>query len=140
MAGPLDGVHVLEVANYLAAPACGALMADLGADVVKVEPPNGDVYRGNRTRRPGETVSFGFVQDNRGKRSITLDLEHPSARDVIARLAARSDVFLTNLIPPRLERFGLTFEAVSAAQPLDRLHPAHGVRPDGSGCPSLGLR
>ncbi len=117
MAGPLDGVQVLEVANYLAAPACGALMADLGADVVKVEPPNGDVYRGNRTRRPGETVSFGFVQDNRGKRSITLDLEHPSARDVIARLAARADVFLTNLIPHRLERFGLTFEAVSAAQP-----------------------
>lgn len=117
MAAPLEGLRVLEVANYLAAPACGALMADLGADVVKVEPPDGDVYRANRTRRAGETVGFGFVHDNRGKRSITLDLERPRAREVALRLAAGSDVFLTNLVPVRLERFGLTFEAVREAQP-----------------------
>jgi crotonobetainyl-CoA:carnitine CoA-transferase CaiB-like acyl-CoA transferase len=117
MAGPLDGVRVLEVANYLAAPACGAVMADLGADVVKVEPPDGDVYRANRTRRAGEAVGFGFVHDNRGKRSITLDLARPRAREVVARLAAQSDVFLTNLVPARLDRFGLTFEAIRDVQP-----------------------
>ena len=117
MAGPLDGVRVLEVANFLAAPSCAALMADLGADVVKVEPPDGDVYRGNRTRRPGETVSFGFAHDNRGKRSIVVDLEQPEAPGVVARLAARSDIFITNLVPRRLERFGLTFESISAVQP-----------------------
>ncbi|NIR61565.1 MAG: CoA transferase, partial [Gammaproteobacteria bacterium] len=117
MAGPLDGVRVLEVANFLAAPACAAVMADLGADVVKVEPPDGDVYRGNRTVRPGETMNFGFAQDNRGKRAITLDLDQPRAREVVSRLAARADVFVTNLTPPRLERFGLGFEELRADQP-----------------------
>jgi crotonobetainyl-CoA:carnitine CoA-transferase CaiB-like acyl-CoA transferase len=74
MAGPLDGIRVIEVANYLAAPTCAALMADLGAEVVKVEPPNGDIYRGHRTMRPGDPISYPFAVDNQGKRSITMDL------------------------------------------------------------------
>lgn len=117
MAGPLDGIRVVEVANYLAAPASAALMADLGADVVKVEPPNGDVYRGHRTFQEGDPVSYPFAVDNRGKRSMTLDLNNPEAGAVVKRLAAGADVLVTNLTPNRLRRYGLTFEEVRAAAP-----------------------
>ena len=117
MAGPLDGIRVIELANYLAAPAAAALMADLGANVVKIEPPDGDVYRGHRTLRPGDPISFSFAVDNRGKRSMTLDLGHPEARDVVLRLASQADVFVTNLTPQRLRRYGVTFEDVSAVAP-----------------------
>jgi len=117
MAGPLEGIRVIELANYLAAPASAALMADLGADVVKIEPPDGDVYRGHRTVREGDPISFPFAVDNRGKRSMTLDLESPDARDVVKRLAAQADVLVTNLTPGRLRRYGLTYEEVRAAAP-----------------------
>jgi len=117
MAGPLDGIRVVEVANYLAAPACAALMADLGADVVKIEPPDGDVYRGHRTLREGDPISFPFAVDNRGKRSLTLDLGNPEARDVVLRMAAQADVLVTNLTPGRLRRYGLSFGDVHAAAP-----------------------
>ena len=117
MAGPLDSVRVIELANYLAAPASAALMADLGADVVKIEPPDGDVYRGHRTLREEDPISFSFAVDNRGKRSMTLDLGHPEARDVVLRLASQADVFVTNLTPQRLSRYGVTFEDVSAVAP-----------------------
>ena len=117
MAGPLEGVRVIELANYLAAPASAALMADLGADVVKIEPPDGDVYRGHRTLREEDPISFSFAVDNRGKRSMTLDLGHPEARDVVLRLASQADVFVTNLTPQRLSRYGVTFEDVSAVAP-----------------------
>ena len=80
MADPLDGVRVIELANYLAAPACAALMADMGASIVKVEPPDGDVYRGHRTMRAGDPISYALAVDNRGKRSMTLDLDQPRAR------------------------------------------------------------
>jgi crotonobetainyl-CoA:carnitine CoA-transferase CaiB-like acyl-CoA transferase len=117
MAGPLDGVRVIELANYLAAPACAALMADLGADVVKIEPPDGDVYRGHRTLGEEDPISFSFAVDNRGKRSMTLDLERPEAREVVQRLVGQADVFVTNLTPRRLHRYGVTFENVSAVAP-----------------------
>ena len=117
MLGPLDGVRVIEVANYLAAPACAALMADLGADVVKVEPPDGDIYRGHRTVRPGDPVSYSFAVDNRGKRSVTLDLGHPRGPEVVRRLCRGADVLVTNLTPQRLRRYGLTFEEVAAEAP-----------------------
>jgi len=117
MPGPLDGIRVIEVANFLAAPACGALMADMGADVVKVEPPDGDVYRGHRTLREGDPISYAFAVDNRGKRAMTLDLERPGASAVLLRMCAQADVLITNLTPGRLRRFGLTFEDVAAVAP-----------------------
>ncbi len=117
MAGPLEGIRVVEVANYLAAPAAAALMSDLGADVVKVEPPDGDVYRGHRTVRDGDPVSFPFAVDNRGKRSMTLDLGNPEAGAVVRRLASQADVLVTNLTPGRLRRYGLTYEDVREAAP-----------------------
>jgi crotonobetainyl-CoA:carnitine CoA-transferase CaiB-like acyl-CoA transferase len=119
MEGPLTGVRVLEVANWLAAPAGCALLADFGAEVVKVEPPNGDPYRGFQPQAYGYQVSFNFAfeLDNRGKRGMTLNLEQPQARDVLYRLVTEADVFVTNLLPQRRERYGLTYQELTQHRP-----------------------
>jgi crotonobetainyl-CoA:carnitine CoA-transferase CaiB-like acyl-CoA transferase len=118
MTAPLSGIRVLEVANWLAAPAAGALLADLGADVIKVEPPEGDVFRGFLLRSMGYThdfaTNYAFQLDNRGKRSVTVALDKPGGPELVRRLAAGSDVFLTNLIQGRRVRYGLTWEDVRA--------------------------
>jgi crotonobetainyl-CoA:carnitine CoA-transferase CaiB-like acyl-CoA transferase len=114
MSAPLDGVRVIEVANWLAAPAATALMADLGADVIKVEPPGGDVFRGFPIRSLGYNYDFplnpAYELDNRGKRSITVDLEKPGGPELVRRLAAGCDVFLTNLVQRRRTRYGLAYD------------------------------
>ncbi len=111
MAAPLDGIRVLEVANWLAAPAASALMADLGADVIKVEPPAGDIYRGFVLRSMGYDYDFAtnyaFQLDNRGKRSITIALDQPGGPELVKRLATDCDIFLTNLVQERRVRYGL---------------------------------
>ena len=121
MAAPLDGIKVLEVANWLAAPAAAALMADMGADVIKIEPPTGDIFRGFVLRSIGYDFDFptnyGFEVDNRGKRSVVVDLDKPGGADLVRRLAADCDIFLTNLVQRRRKRYGLTFEDVIAANP-----------------------
>ena len=121
MAAPLDGIKVLEVANWLAAPAAAALMADMGADVVKVEPPTGDIFRGFVLRSIGYDFDFphnyAFEVDNRGKRSIVVDLDKPGGPELVRTLAADCDVFLTNLVQRRRVRYGLTFAEVKAANP-----------------------
>lgn len=112
MAAPLDGIRVLELANWVAVPAATALMADLGAEVIKIEPPEGDVYRGVVLRSFGYDFDFktnyAFQTDNRGKRSITVDLDKPGGAALVRRLAANVDIFLTNLIQTRQARYGLT--------------------------------
>ncbi len=121
MAAPLDGIKVLEVANWLAAPAAAALMADMGADVIKIEPPTGDIFRGFVLRSIGYDFDFptnyGFEVDNRGKRSVVVDLDKPGGADLVRRLAADCDIFLTNLVQRRRTRYGLTFDDVIAANP-----------------------
>lgn len=121
MAAPLDGIRVVEVANWLAAPAATALMADLGADVIKVEPPGGDIFRGFVLQSLGYSHPFplnvAFQLDNRGKRSITVDLDKPGGSDLVKELAATADVFLTNLVQRRRVRYGLTYEDVRAVNP-----------------------
>lgn len=118
---PLAGIRVLEVANWLAAPAAGALLADLGADVLKIEPPEGDVFRAYRMTSMGYThafdVNYAFECDNRGKRSMTVALDRPGGPELVRRVAARVDVLLTNLIQPRCVRYGLTWEEVRAVNP-----------------------
>lgn len=118
MAAPLDGIRVLEVANWLAAPAATALMADLGADVIKVEPPAGDVYRGFILRSTGYNhdfaTNYAFELDNRGKRSVTVDLDKPGGPELVRRLAAGCDVFVTNLVQRRRARYGLAEPDVRA--------------------------
>lgn len=114
----LEGVRVLEVATWIAVPACGALLADLGATVVKVESPTGDVWRAT-TRRQGTGFpgNPAFQVDNRGKQSIAVNLETAGGRDVVRRLLAQSDVFTTNLVSRRRQRYGLTYDEVATLNP-----------------------
>src|SRR3954452_7316441 len=120
MPSALDGVRVVEVASWMAAPGATAILADLGADVVKVEPLRGDAMRGV-TRQPqlpsGETIDTSFEVDNRGKRSIAVALNHPEAADLLRRLVARADVFVNNLLLRRQRRFGLDADALLAVNP-----------------------
>jgi crotonobetainyl-CoA:carnitine CoA-transferase CaiB-like acyl-CoA transferase len=108
---PLDGIRVVELASYVAAPGAGALLADLGADVIKAEVPQGEIYRHSAPRFAGFKSDFPeaphFQMDNRGKRSLALDLSQSAARDAFARVLDGADVFLTNMLPQRLERHGL---------------------------------
>ena len=120
MAGPLTGIKVVEVANFLAVPCCAALMADMGADVIKVEPLAGDPYRwmsSDGTYGFEFPINYAFEMDNRGKRGISLDLNKPEASDIVRKLTSKADVFVTNLLPRRLEKFSLTYEQISADNP-----------------------
>jgi len=121
MPAPLDGIHVLEVANWLAAPAAAALMADLGAEVIKVEPPEGDAFRAYQMSSQGYDYEFAgnyaFELDNRGKRSVTVALDKPGGPELVKRLALDADVFITNLVQTRRERYGLTVDDVRAVNP-----------------------
>ena len=109
--GALDDITVLELANWVAGPSAGAIFADMGADVVKVEPLGGDSMR-NRLRQPtlpegAPSTDFPFHLDNRGKRSIAVDLADPRGGELVRDLVERADVVITNLLPGRLDRFGL---------------------------------
>ena len=118
MTKPLDGIRVLEVASWLAAPSCAALMADMGAQVIKVEPPAGDTYRRLFTDLLGEDfVHPSFQFDNRGKRGVCVDLEDAEGLELVHGLAARCDVFITNLTRARLERYQLTDEDIHKIAP-----------------------
>ncbi len=118
MAGPLEGIRVLEVASWLAAPSCAALMADMGASVIKVEPPGGDAYRRTLQGLFGEDfIHPSFQFDNRGKRGVCVNLESAEGLELVYRLARDADVFITNLTAPRLARYRLTDKDVHALSP-----------------------
>ena len=121
MGGPLDDITVLEIANWVAAPSAGALMADMGANVIKVEPLSGDSMRG-KLRQPAvpegtATTDIPFQLDNRGKRSIAVDLNEPRGGELVRELAAKADVIITNLLPGRLKKYGLAADQVCAGNP-----------------------
>ncbi len=115
MSLPLEGVRVVEYAQYVAGPLCGVLLADLGADVVKAEPPTGDGYRHVLPAAPG--VGRYFVPLNRGKRSIVVDLKSGEGLATSARLLGSADVVVHNFLPDRERRFGLEWEQLHAAKP-----------------------
>ncbi|MDA1349281.1 MAG: CoA transferase [Chloroflexi bacterium] len=106
---PLDGVRVLEIANVIAGPNTGRLLADMGAEVVKLEPPQGDISR------PGGSPKFYYYSIN--KRSVCVDAKDPKGREVVQRLAARADVFVENMRPGASDRVGV------GQADLDRLNP-----------------
>ena len=116
MPKPLAGIRVIELANFIAGPLAGTLLADMGADVIKVEPPQGDMGRATPPIRNGESVSF--VALNRNKRSLVLDLKRPEAIEILLKLAGKSDVFLEAYRPGALDKLGLGAAAVKAVQPL----------------------
>lgn len=112
---PLEGVRVLEAATFVSAPFGALMLSDLGAEVVKVEPPRGDPYR--RFGRPDTPVSPEFYNVNRGKRTVALDLKTPEGIAEFRRLAAESDVLLANWRPGMGARLGLGDEVLAADNP-----------------------
>src|ERR1035437_8758698 len=108
MDGPLTGFKVLEVAQWWFVPAAGAVLADWGADVIKIEHPvTGDPMRGLAAMGLGSkegNVDFMMQQSNRGKRSVALDIATPGGRDLLYRLARDSDVFVTSFLPDARRR------------------------------------
>jgi len=119
MPGPLAGIRVVELGLWVAGPSAGGVLADWGAEVVKIEPPSGDPFRGLYLSVAGVALPANppFELDNRGKRSVCLDLARPEARAVAAALLERADVFVTNARPAALERAGLDWPTVSARHP-----------------------
>ncbi|MFV9633422.1 CaiB/BaiF CoA transferase family protein [Mycobacterium neumannii] len=118
MAGPLEGVRVVELGVWVAGPAAAGILADWGADVVKIEPPTGDPARlfGKMLGVDGD-VSPPFEMDNRGKRSIVLDMTTADGRAKARELIEGADVFVTNVRPGALARMGLDFAALATHNP-----------------------
>ena len=117
---PLAGVRVVELATFIAAPCCARYLADLGADVIKVERPRGDDLRYtavNEGRPFGDAEDTSFTLENTGKRCITLDTKSAAGREALEKLIAQSDVFLTNWRQPALERAALDYESLKAKYP-----------------------
>jgi crotonobetainyl-CoA:carnitine CoA-transferase CaiB-like acyl-CoA transferase len=104
--GPMHGIHVVELAAWVAAPAATAILADWGAEVVKVEPLEGDPARG-MVSMGVEGINPPFEIDNRGKRSVGLDVRTPDGRDLLLQFIGRADVFVTNIRPGVVEEWGL---------------------------------
>jgi formyl-CoA transferase len=119
LSGPLAGLRVVEVTTTWAGPMCGCLLADFGADVVKVEHPEGEIARRVPPPLPGTDppLSFMHATVNRNKRSLALDLHLPEAREIALRLARRADVFVENFRPGALARFGLDYASVRGVRP-----------------------
>ena len=114
-AAALDGLRVLDVTQFMAGPFCTMILADLGADVVKIEPPAGDATRQMAGTAGIESPSFNAV--NRGKRSLVLDLKHPDAQRVVRHLARSADIVVENYRPGVMQGFGLDYPALSAINP-----------------------
>jgi len=114
--GPLAGVKVLDLTSVLMGPYATQIFADLGADVIKIEGPAGDT---TRFIPPGPDPSRGamFINVNRGKRSLALDLKQPSARDAVLRLAKDADVFIHSMRAQAIARLGLDYAALAEANP-----------------------
>lgn len=115
-AAPLQGVRVLEVGNYIAGPFCGMQLADLGADVIKIESPQGgDIVRQTGPFKNGQSGTFARI--NRNKRSLALDLKDARGKSVVERLARRADVMIENLRPGAMARLGLDYSALKRLNP-----------------------
>jgi crotonobetainyl-CoA:carnitine CoA-transferase CaiB-like acyl-CoA transferase len=111
----LDRVRVLDFTTTIAGPHCTRLLADLGADVVKIESPDGDLMRTRPPLRGGASSYFG--QLNAGKRSVVLDLKQPAAVDIVRRLVARADLVVENFRPGVMKRLGLDHESLAPIRP-----------------------
>lgn len=116
-AGPLAGIRVLDMTSVVVGPICTRTLADQGADVIKVEAPGGDLLRqlGGAGRNPG--MSGKFLNFNRNKRALCLDLRDTRARDALRRLAGTVDVFVSNIRPDSLARLGMDVPTLCAAHP-----------------------
>jgi CoA:oxalate CoA-transferase len=114
-AAPLEGVRVVDFTRVLAGPHCTKALRDLGADVTKIEPPSGDLGRVGLPHVSG--IGLYYVQQNAGKRDLSLDLNYPEAREIVMRLCRSADVIVENFRPGTLARFGFGYEDVRAFNP-----------------------
>ena len=112
---PLEGIRVLDLTRVLSGPHCTRMLADLGAEVIKVEPPEGDLTRFSAPRING--LASYFVQQNVGKRNISIDLTRPGATDIVLDLVERCDVLVENFRPGVMARNGLGYDVVAARNP-----------------------
>ena len=136
MPGPLDGIRIIDLTAIVLGPVATMHLADMGADVIKIEPPEGDVIR-----QPGNSRSpkMGpiYLGANRNKRSLCLDLKRPEAIEIVKRLIATADVFAHNSRPQAIERLGLGYDTLKAINPRlvyalrTRLQPRRPLRPQG---------
>jgi crotonobetainyl-CoA:carnitine CoA-transferase CaiB-like acyl-CoA transferase len=113
----LEGLKVVEMATWVAGPGCAGVMADWGADVIKVESPDGDATRAfypDTAESPGNPV---FALENRGKKGVVLDIARPEGRRALIALLRQADVFITNVRPGSLQRMGLDYESLKAEAP-----------------------
>ena len=116
VSAPLEDITVIDLSRALAGPHAGMMLGDMGARVIKVETPDGDVTRQiGPTRHPG--MGPVFLNTNRSKRSICLDLKKPAGRDAVLRLIATADVLICNFRPGMLQRLGLDHATLSKDQP-----------------------
>jgi formyl-CoA transferase len=113
---PLEGYRLIELGNFMAAPFAGMVLADLGMDVIKVEPPGSGDHTRATPPRVGKHAA-GFLALNRNKRSVVLDLKHPQGRSTFLRLAETADVILENYRPGTMADLGIDYEAVRARRP-----------------------
>ena len=116
MSGPLSGIVILEAGHMLAGPYCGMLLADLGAEVIKIEPPEGDIARRVSPHMLGPHNAY-FASLNRSKKSVVLDLASPEGQDALRRLAARAHALIANLRPAAITKLGLTYAALKPVNP-----------------------
>ncbi|HEY1399835.1 CoA transferase [Roseateles sp.] len=114
---PLKGVRVLDITQVMAGPYACMLLADLGADVVKIEPPEGDQTRGAMGFKMKGPDSMGFLNMNRNKRSVTLDLKTEAGKEVLRRMVKDADILLENYRPGAMKRLGMDYETLSAINP-----------------------
>lgn len=113
--GPLEGVRVLELGHFIAAPFCTRLLGDLGAEIIKIEPPGGDPVRTWGAQIDGNSVWWSV--HGRNKKSVVVDLKQDGSRDIILKLVSKCDAVVENFRPGYLKRIGLSDEALHAARP-----------------------
>jgi crotonobetainyl-CoA:carnitine CoA-transferase CaiB-like acyl-CoA transferase len=114
--GPLKGVRILDLSMVVSGPFCTMMLADLGADVIKIEPPEGDVSR-TVTGQERNGVPIGIVNWNRNKRAMVLDLKRPGGPEAFLKMAESADVVVQNVRPGVVERLGVGYDAVAARNP-----------------------
>jgi len=130
MSGPLAGVRVIDLTVAVLGPVATQILGDLGAEVIKIEAPEGDMMRSIGPMRNPDMAAY-FLNINRNKKSVVLDLKRPAAQAALLRLATTADVLVHNMRPGAAERCGINYTAVSAANPRIVYAWASGYRPDG---------
>ena len=113
MAQPLDGVRIVDLTAVVLGPLATRILADLGAEVVKIEPPDGDMARHIEPMR-SKAMGALFMHINRGKQSLAVDLKDDRGRRIVERLAATADVFVHSMRQPAVERLGLAYPELKA--------------------------